>query len=155
MLSSERQSALGADPRDSEEFDEPDERSDTDANRRRLLRRLAAGFGVLLVLAIAASVAGGLLADPPPSREISYTIPLGTVERLQAGEDVSVLPDTIELTTADWLVIRNDDHESFLFGNFTIRAGETFKHRYSQPGDYTADCTLHQSGAVKVLVTRA
>lgn len=128
------------------------DRSFADA-RRRTMRRLVGAFGVLLVLAVLVPLVVGAFHRSAPGKEFRYTIPAGTVERLQRGEDVDVIPAIIELRTQDTLVIENQDTSSFLFGNFSIRAGETFSHRFAQPGDYTSDCTLHRSGAVQILVT--
>ena len=116
-------------------------------------RRIVLALLVLFALAVGGIGLAVVLNPEPPPREVSYVIPAGTIGRLRAGQVVEVLPGRIELRTVDTLVIENQDVEPFSLGAFVIRAGETFRHRYSRVGTYGEACNLHPSGKIDIVVT--
>ncbi|MEN9936905.1 MAG: hypothetical protein RLZZ387_3484 [Chloroflexota bacterium] len=119
-------------------------------------RRMAAvGFGLLAALALGLG-AWQWSAWRAESRQLVFTVPPGTAQRMAAGEEVSVLPGTIELdlSTHDTLVIRNDDSAAVTIGPFKIEPGQRFVQRYTNPGTFDMMCTLHSSQRVRVVVRR-
>lgn len=89
-------------------------------------------------------------------RQVVYVIPPGTVERLEAGEAVDVLPATIELTLGrrDVLVIRNDDSRPVTIGPFKVAPGQQFTQRYHNAGTYDLICSIHPGEQLRVVVSR-
>jgi hypothetical protein len=92
----------------------------------------------------------------PTAREVVFTVPEGSVARLAAGEDVQILPPTIELTLGekDVLIIRNDDTEPITVGPFKIEPGQRFRQQYHNAGTFDLMCTLHESERLRVVVKR-
>jgi hypothetical protein len=89
-------------------------------------------------------------------RYLVFTVPPGSVARLAAGEQLEILPQTIELSLRgkDTLVIRNEDAQPIQVGPFRIDPGQQFEQRYYNPGTYELICTLHQSQRLRIVVSR-
>ncbi|NWG21991.1 MAG: hypothetical protein HXY39_16920 [Chloroflexi bacterium] len=89
-------------------------------------------------------------------RRLVFTVPNGSVARLAAGEQLDVLPPTIQLSLRgqDTLVIRNEDVQPIQVGPFKIAPGQQFEQRYYNPGTYDLMCTLHQSQRLRIVVVR-
>lgn len=83
----------------------------------------------------------------------AFVIPAGTGDAIDAGEPVDILPERIALDVGDVIEIVNDDERNHLVGPFFVRAGETFRHRFSSPGEFEGECSVHPSGRVVVVVT--
>ncbi len=90
------------------------------------------------------------------SRVLVFTVPPGSVARLAAGEQLEILPQTIELSLRgkDTLVIRNEDVQPIQVGPFKIDPGQQFEQRYYNPGTYELVCTLHESQRLRIVVSR-
>ncbi|MCZ7630679.1 MAG: hypothetical protein M5U19_17320 [Microthrixaceae bacterium] len=63
-----------------------------------------------------------------------FVIPDGTAARLAAGEEVEVIPPSIEVRVGDKIRVRNDDSEFARLGIFDVRAGETVTMTFNTPG---------------------
>ncbi len=89
-------------------------------------------------------------------RFLVFTVPPGSVARLAAGEQLEILPQTIELSLRgkDTLVIRNEDVQPIQVGPFKIDPGQQFEQRYYNPGTYELVCTLHESQRLRIVVSR-
>lgn len=89
-------------------------------------------------------------------RRLVFTVPNGSVARLAAGEQLDILPSTIQLSLRDQdtLVIRNEDAQPIQVGPFKIAPGQQFEQRYYNPGTYDLMCTLHQSQRLRIVVVR-
>ena len=87
-------------------------------------------------------------------RSLIFAVPPGSVARIQAGEELELLPSTIRLSLhgKDTLVIRNDDTQSITVGPFLIAPGQRFEQRYYNAGTYDLICTLHSSQRLRVVV---
>lgn len=90
------------------------------------------------------------------NRYLVFTVPPGSVARLASGEQLDILPQTIELSLRgkDTLVIRNEDVQSIQVGPFKIAPGQQFEQRYYNPGVYELICTVHQSQRLRIVVSR-
>lgn len=109
----------------------------------------------LIVCLLLGALAGCALAGPDAeARQLVFVIPPGTVARQAAGEQVSILPDTITLTLGqrDTLVIRNDDSQPVQIGPFKIAPGQRFEQQYFNRGTFDLVCTLHQTQRLKVVI---
>ena len=89
-------------------------------------------------------------------RYLVFTVPPGSVARLASGEQLDILPQTIErsLRGQDPLVIRNEAVQPIQVGPFKIDPGQQFEQRYYNPGVYELICTLHQSQRLRIVVSR-
>lgn len=91
----------------------------------------------------------GALVVPDPtadSYDYDYEIPLGTGERFDNGENIEIIPATLEVNVGEVLRIVNLDDRGHLIGPFYVGEGETLVQRFSRPGEFEGECTVHPSG---------
>lgn len=118
-------------------------------------RRIGRVATTLLAGGLFATTAWAALAPiVPGSRDELFEIPKGTWARRMAGEDVSILPDTIRLTLGirDVLVLRNLDDVPQIFGPTLMMPGQGFRLPFGVASSYTFDCTAHASGQMLIIV---
>jgi plastocyanin len=84
----------------------------------------------------------------------SYVIPAGTGARLDSGERVELLPARIDARVGQVIRIVNRDSRGYLLGPFYVGAHETLSQRFTSPGVFEGDCSVHPSGQI-VLEVRA
>jgi len=115
------------------------------SGRWRSLVAVAAGVGALVLLV--AVVLPGL-----GSETIVVEVEPGTAQRLDAGEDVELLPRTLEVSVGDRLEITNHDDVTHEVGPYTVAAGQTLRQTFTSVGTLEGACTLHPSGAITIVV---
>jgi hypothetical protein len=128
---------------------------------RRAVRPI--GLAALLVaVAIGPAACGSDDADGPPQLEEAghagvvehdYRIPPGTGERLDAGEEVAILPPVLEAQVGETIRIVNDDDRGHVVGIFFVGAGETLSQTFTSPGVFSGSCTVHTDGEFTLKVT--
>lgn len=115
--------------------------------------------GRLATIAILAALLVGCGGRPAPRVEAtdaaatwSYTVPAGTGDRMDRGEDVDVLPAALDAAVGDVLTIVNEDDRGHVVGLFFVGPGETLTQRFASPGTYRGRCSVHPSGEVTITV---
>jgi hypothetical protein len=98
-----------------------------------------------------------LFADDGSSEQADYlfTIPVGSGEAIDRGEPLEILPDELEVTVGEVIVIVNEDDRGHLVGPFFVGAGETLRQRFSSPGTFIGECTVHPSGQITLEVSES
>jgi hypothetical protein len=81
-----------------------------------------------------------------------FVIPLGTAERLAAGEAVVVLPAELALRFDDTLILVNDDRVAHTVGPITIRPGQEVRRRVSRLQSLSGFCSLHPATGIEITV---
>ncbi len=122
----------------------------------RALALLAAVLlGATLLAACGSDDGGGDLAveQADGKADFSYVIPEGAGEALDRGEPLEILPERLEAEVGQVIEIENDDDRGHLIGPFFVGAGETLRQRFSSPGEFTGECTVHPSGQITLAVT--
>lgn len=122
------------------------------------MRRLAVALLVAVVPLVAAcgregakvEVVGG---SGPVTHE--YVIPFGTYKRLQGGETIELVPQTLKVKVGDSIRIRNDDAYGSQVGIFHVGAGETVTMKFKTPGRLEGECDVHPSGKFVIEVQEA
>ena len=116
-------------------------------------RRWVLAVAALLVVALGWSAFAPL---PAKSRDEVFEIPPGTAARRLSGEDLAILPQTIQLTLGlnDTLVFRNLDAAPHIFGPTLIMPGQSFSLPFSVASTYSFQCTAHANGQLNVIVGR-
>lgn len=119
---------------------------------RRLFALLVA-LGVL-VAACSSGDEDSLFVDEGSSVEAdyAYTIPAGAGEALDAGEPLEILPAELEVSVGAVIEIVNEDDRGHLVGPFFVGKGETLRQRFSSPGQFIGQCTVHPSGQIALTV---
>jgi hypothetical protein len=123
--------------------------------RRRGVASLVA-LSLLFAVASCSDDEGALVVagDPDVPADYNYVIPDGTGDRIRAGEDVSILPKQLDVAVGETIRIVNEDGEGHFVGIFYVGADETVTQRFSSPGEYTGQCTIHPSGTLTLRVHR-
>ncbi|MGI9647075.1 MAG: cupredoxin domain-containing protein [Acidimicrobiia bacterium] len=112
-------------------------------------------LALLLVLAACGSDEPESLFEPGDSAayaDYEYLIPDGTWERTYAGEEVEILPARLEVSVGEVIRIVNQDSHGHFVGIFYVGAGETVTQRFSTPGEFKGQCTVHPSGELSLVV---
>lgn len=120
-------------------------------------RGLITTLGILALVVVGACSEGrtdALVVDDPgvSQADYDYLIPQGTGERIRAGEDVEILPAQLDVNVGETIRIVNKDDEGHFVGIFYVGAGETVTQRFSSPGEYTGQCTIHPSGKLSLRI---
>ena len=116
-------------------------------NQRTLLLYLLGG---LLIAAIPVVVAR--FVDQPPGDTYTIDIPPGTADAIAAGDDVQVIPDELDFTLRDVLIIVNRDSVAHTIGPFEIGPGEQSEHSFNEVAAISAYCSLHPGGAISISI---
>ena len=126
----------------------------TELRRRRVLWIVA---GAMLVLAACGADEGGPLierGDAAAAADYQYLIPEGTADRLAAGEQVEIIPGSLDVRVGELIRVVNEDDEGHFVGIFFVGAGETVTQRFASPGEFEGNCTIHPSGRLVLTVRR-
>lgn len=108
---------------------------------------------VLVLAAIACIAVVGVLSVANTPETYDVVIPAGTSEKLEAGEDVALLPAEVELSVGDKLTVTNNDDRLQTVGPLTVRPGETLTYTFSDAGRFSGACSVHPSRSVTFIVT--
>ncbi|MEZ5144144.1 MAG: hypothetical protein R2726_16730 [Acidimicrobiales bacterium] len=127
----------------------PDEPRASSGLRAR--RRVHPAWLVVAVLVVAVAVGGVWFASRP--QEYRVDVPAGTGERIAAGEQVELIPRDLQLSVGDTMIIENQDQRNHTVGPFAVRAGETLRYTFSNPGIFKGACSIHPSGDVTITVS--
>ena len=113
------------------------------------LGALAVGLATVLV-----TVGIWLMVRPESAGEVfTIDIPAGTGDRIDAGEDVQLVPRELEVSVNDTIRIVNEDDRVFDVGPFVVTPNSTLEHTFDRPGRFSGACTLHPDDAFTVVVT--
>ena len=93
----------------------------------------------------------GSAGDRPA--DYAFVIPAGAGEALDAGEPLEILPGDLPVKVGEVIEIVNEDDRGHLVGPFFVGAGETLRHSFASPGEFSGICTVHPSGEITVTVT--
>lgn len=87
--------------------------------------------------------------------DYDIVIPAGTQDRIDAGENVQLVPGEWVVTVGETVRIRNDDEDIHSVGPFSLGPGETLTQRFASEGTYGGWCTVHPSGQITLEVEAA
>ncbi len=108
---------------------------------------------VLGVVLLASAVALLLVVQDQLSTEVvRVEVAAGTAARIAAGTPVELLPSTLEVAVGDRLEIVNEDDVLHQVGPYTVAPGQTLQQSFTSPGTLEGACTLHPSGAIRIVV---
>ena len=106
---------------------------------------------LLVALAALALVLAGCGGDD--ARTVELVVPAGTQDRLDAGEQVAVMPDRIDLEVGDTLLIRNEDDVDHTVGPYFVGAEGEISLTYSVAGRYEGYCPVSAGERYEIVVT--
>jgi hypothetical protein len=82
----------------------------------------------------------------PGPYDHNFTIPLGTADKIAAGDDVDVMPTSLDAKVGETIRIVNDDVESHTVGTFYVLAGTTLTYRFTAAGVFEGACSADPGG---------
>ena len=87
--------------------------------------------------------------------EYDVVIPAGSGARIDAGEQLDILPAELVVRVGESIRIVNDDDRGHVVGIFYVGAGETLIQTFTTAGELSGDCSVHPSGrfTLKVVAT--
>jgi hypothetical protein len=119
---------------------------------RSLAVMLVAG---LLVAACGSNQPDGLFANDD-SRQVPdyfFVIPAGSGEAMDRGEPLNILPEQLDVKVGQVIELVNEDDRGHLIGPFFVGRGETVRQRFSSPGMFIGECSVHPSGQIVLNVS--
>ena len=91
-------------------------------------------------------------ADDATEFQHDFVIPLGTAERIEAGEPVEIVPAELVVEVGDALRIVNEDSADHIVGVFFVAAGETLTQRFNSEAVLEGECSVHSGGSFTLRV---
>lgn len=91
-------------------------------------------------------------ADDADEFQHDYLIPPGTAARIEAGEEIEIVPPELVVEVGDALRIINADSTDHIVGVFFVAAGETLTQRFNSEAVLEGECSVHPSGAFTLRV---
>jgi hypothetical protein len=110
--------------------------------------------GLLVILLVAAGCGSdhpeGLFSndDSGTAPDYYYVIPPGAGEAIDRGEPLNVLPAELTVKVGEVIELVNEDDRGHLVGPFFVGKGETLRQRFTDPGTFIGECTVHPSGQI-------
>lgn len=95
----------------------------------------------------------GVVALGQESTDHRFVIPEGTDARLDAGEDVDVIPQELDVQVGDTLTVVNDDVVPHFVGVSLVPPGEVRSYPFPSPGTFQSACTVHPRGNIDITVS--
>ncbi len=127
--------------------------------------RACLAFAVLVAVVMTATSCGGSDAPQVPELEVvdsdaasydyDYVIPFGTGRRLDAGEDVQIVPAELDVHVGERIRIVNEDDRGAKVGIFWVPAERTVAMQFTSPGTLSDECDVHPSGVFTIEVSEA
>ena len=115
--------------------------------------RLSLGlYGLVAVLMVVASVGLSRIIGQPEGEETVIVIPVGTAQRLTAGEDVELVPADLRFRLRDRLVVVNNDVSPHQVGPLIVEPGQRLETRFREAATVEGFCSLHASGQITIHV---
>ena len=110
---------------------------------------------ILITVLLLTTVGWFVVAQPQEAKTITFVIPPGTAEQLEAGNEVIKFPNELTFTVGDTIVIDNQDDVVHAFGPFTILPHTTLTQRFSTAKIYQNSCTFHQNRQMTLMVNES
>lgn len=109
------------------------------------------------LLAAAAAVATLLLSACGDTSEegetIRIEIPPEASRLVEQGKDVPGVPDRIEGSVGDTLMIRNRDSSTQFVAGYSISPGQTLRIPLNRAGDYRTNCSAHEDSSLQMSIS--
>jgi plastocyanin len=95
---------------------------------------------------------GSVLIGNEEGATREYVITAGTIDRIAAGENIEVLPASMEFRVGQSIRIRNEDTKGSIVGPYYVDANSVMTQRFTSAGTYSGLCSVHPSGRLTLTV---
>lgn len=98
---------------------------------------------------------GTIAGDASAAADYNFMIPAGSGARIDAGEQLEIIPAELVVRVGESIRIVNEDDRGHVVGIFYVGAGETLVQSFTSPGELSGDCSVHPSGQFTLRVLSA
>jgi len=109
---------------------------------------LLTSMATIMVLSLAAC---GDAAEE--GETIRIDIPPNASTLVEQGKDVPGVPDRIEGSVGDTLMIRNRDSSTQFVAGYSISPGQTLRIPLNRAGDYRTNCSAHEDSSLQMSIS--
>ncbi len=107
----------------------------------------------LLATVAAASALAACGGTSGEGETIRIDIPPNASALVEQGKDVPGVPDRIEGTVGDTLMIRNRDSSTQFVTGYSISPGQTLRIPLNRAGDYRTNCSAHEDSSLQMSIS--
>lgn len=102
----------------------------------------------------AATAAGAAEApfSPHQTATYEYLVPDGTGERLDDGDTIELMPQTLFVKVGESIYIENQDDRDYNVGPFFVAAGQSLAMRFNTATVLSGECLMNPSGEFQIVV---
>jgi hypothetical protein len=111
---------------------------------------VVAGIAFIWVISVATLKQIAAVVRPP--QRVEVVIPLGTADRVRAGQAVDVIPANLSFVMGDVLVLKNQDTALHTIGPYQVAPGQTLSIPLDDPTPPSFTCSIHPSGVLNLQV---
>lgn len=89
---------------------------------------------------------------PHQAATYEYIVPAGTSERIDAGEEIELMPQTLYVKVGESIFIENQDERDYDVGPFFVAAGQSLAMRFTRATVLSGTCEFNPSGQFEIIV---
>lgn len=121
----------------------------------RSLRAALVVVGCLSMIACGGSTGESAPASMPPHQAATYEylVPAGTGARLDRGEAIELMPQTLHATVGQSIFIANEDTRDYDVGPFFVAAGQSLAMTFTHTAVLSGQCSMNPSGEFQIIVS--
>jgi hypothetical protein len=95
----------------------------------------------------------GAAVKAPTEVDFDFVVAMGTSERVQAGETMTVMPDVLHAKVGQVIRIDNQDDVASDVGPFRVPARSVLTQKFTKPGTFIGRCVISPTGSARIIVT--
>lgn len=93
------------------------------------------------------------VVPPHDAATYEYVVPVGTGERLDAGDEVELMPAQLKATVGESIFILNQDTRDHDVGPFFVAAGQSLAMEFTRATILSGMCQLNPAGVFEIIIT--
>ncbi|MEQ1698969.1 MAG: hypothetical protein ABMA25_02615 [Ilumatobacteraceae bacterium] len=90
--------------------------------------------------------------SPHQTATYEYLVPEGTGERLDDGDTIELMPQTLFVKVGESIYIENQDDRDYNVGPFFVAAGQSLAMRFNTATVLSGECLMNPSGEFQIVV---
>lgn len=118
--------------------------------KTEFLRRLVPATITAVAAAVIVAGCGG---ETPGGDTVRIDIPPNASKLVEEGKRVPGVPDRIEGTVGDTLLIENRDRSTQFVAGYSISPGQSLRIPLNRAGDYETNCSAHSDRSLQMSIS--